>query len=152
MDSFLQYLNGLVGTVVQLERGGPDSCQGHLQAVYQDYVTLIDDQGAPIYLPVHHLRSVTQLILSDQPTVPLPTEEGPETFLELLQRSRDRLVRVYHAGPELCYGRLVGCGDSHLLVEAVTGELTCFSSWHVRSLSMLTPEMISDLEQLAQGR
>jgi hypothetical protein len=82
----------------------------------------------------------------------LPTEESPETFLEILQQSQDRLVRIYHAGPELCFGKLVGCGDGHLLVEAVTGEVTCFSSWHVRSLAMLTPEMIRDVEQLAQGR
>jgi spore coat protein B len=152
MDSFLQYLNGLVGRFVQVERGGPEACQGHLQAVHDDYVTLIDEQGAPMYLPTQHIRSVTALPTPDQPLAVTPAETNPSTFLELLQSCQDRMVRVYHAGPELCYGKLAGIGSNHLMVEAITGEATCFSLWHVRSVYLLTPEMIPDPEQLAQGR
>lgn len=146
MDSFLQYLLGLVGMTVQVERSGPESCRGFLQAVHREYLILVDDWGAPIYLPIHHIRSVSRLEIPDHPLLPLPMETGPDSFQELLRGCLGRLIRVYHAGPELCYGTLVSCGDHHLVLEALDGEQICFATWHLRSLALPTEVIFPDPE------
>ena len=133
MDALIRHLRKQVGRFVQVERSGPEACQGWLQAVCADYLTLRSDQGTDLYLPLHHIRSVTPLPIPAGPPAPGTTGQ-PDTFVGLLQQQVGRRVRLYHAGPEVSVGVLEACEPDHLLLALPSGEVACFTLFHVRSL------------------
>jgi hypothetical protein len=140
MDALIGYLQGLQGVFVQLERGGPEACQGWLLSVQSDYLTLRSPEGADLHLPLHHIRSVTPL--PPPPEAAMPADTGsalPATFAELLREQVGRRVRLYHAGPEVSAGRLEGCAPDHLLLALDSGETVCFTLFHLRSLYLPAP-------------
>jgi spore coat protein B len=133
VDALIGHLRSLVGRLVQVERGGPEACQGWLQAVCADYLTLRSDDGADLYLPLHHIRSVTPANVPASAAAG-PTGGQPDTFVGLLQQNQGRRVRLYHAGPEVSVGILQAAASDSLLLEVPTGELVCFTLFHIRSL------------------
>ncbi len=156
MDGFARYLRGLQGKYVQLERGGPEACQGWLYSVHHDYLTLRSEDGADLHLPLHHIRSVTSLheLVPDSPP-PEGVAPEAETFLQLLKMNVDRRVGLYHAGPEVCTGRLQEVAQDHLVLEVAPGETTCFTTFHVRSFYVLTDDAdtsSAESTQPMQGR
>ncbi|MDF2626465.1 MAG: hypothetical protein K0R39_296 [Symbiobacteriaceae bacterium] len=134
MRTLFDYLNGLVGTYVQVERGGPDACQGWFASAQDDYLTIVSGTGDALHLPLRHVRSITP--------VPPPTDERrpaayavrPPTFLDLLLGSVGQVVRIYHAGPEVSVGTLREATQDFLLLEDMAGDIVCYFSFHVRSL------------------
>lgn len=154
MHGFTGYLRGLLGACVQLERGGPEACQGRLASVQEDYLTLRASVGGDLHLPLHHIRSVTPLAPPDGTQAPA-AHALPPTFAELLASHRDRCVRLNHAGPELSTGVLRSCDEDHLLVEVSPDETACFTLFHVRSLYVPPEETAPDPDTTAeplQGR
>lgn len=138
MEAFRRYLLGLQGEWVQLERGGPEACLGWLQSVQADYLTLRYEDGSELHLPLHHIRSVTRVPLQVPVLTPPDGPTPPPTFRELLAASRGRLVRLYHAGPEMSVGILRDCAEDHLLLEIAQDEVVCYSLFHIRSLYLFT--------------
>lgn len=135
MDAFIGYLRQILGRFVQVERGGPEACQGWLYAVQSDYLTLRSECGSDLHLPLHHVRSVTPLPLPPlHPTEAAETDALPEYFRNLLQRHVGDQVRLYHAGPEVTVGTLRECGQDFLLLEISPDEVAGFTLFHVRSL------------------
>lgn len=128
---------------VQVERDGPDACQGWLASVRTDYLTLQAPGGALLHLPLHHIRSVTPGAPPGDrcggPDVDLQT---PGNFAELLALHLDRPVRLYHAGPEVSAGILRHCDTDHVLLEVADGALVCFARFHIRSLFPLPDETV----------
>ncbi|MDB4896004.1 MAG: spore coat protein [Firmicutes bacterium] len=140
MDAFSGYLRGLLGRAVQVERGGPEACQGWLQAVCSDYLTLRAEDCSDLYLPLRHIRSVTPF--PDLPPLDAaPEADLPATFAALLAASIGRTVRLYHAGPEVSFGLLRDCASDHLIMEALTGENVCYTLFHIRSLHLPSGEL-----------
>lgn len=133
MDGFIHYLQGLLGACVQVERGGPEACQGWLQSVQADYLTLHSADHAELHLPLHHIRSVTLVPGVPPSTVP-PLPDALPVFAEVLKASVGRVVRLYHAGPEVSVGILRSAAADHVLLETTAGEMVCFALFHIRSL------------------
>ncbi len=134
MDALIRYLQGLLGACVQIERGGPEACQGWLNSVQSDYLTLRSADAEKLYLPLHHIRSVT--LLREIPPLPADPEQPapPPAFADILQANIGAIVRLYHAGPEMSLGRLCACTDDYLVLETLDGETVCFALFHIRSL------------------
>lgn len=140
MDALIGYLQGLQGVFVQVERGGPQACEGWLHAVQTDYLTLRSPEGADLYLPLRHIRSVTPLPPPEGENRPAAGEGAPAaSFADLLRRAVGRRVRLYHAGPEVSAGRLESCAPDHLLLTLDSGETVCFTLFHIRSLYLPAP-------------
>jgi hypothetical protein len=136
VETLVRYLSDLQGAFVQVERGGPEACQGWLDSVQADYFTLVADCGAELHLRLHHIRSVTPL-----PT-PAPRREAraksggrPPTFAELLAVHLGRQVRLNHAGPESCTGELRAVAPDYAVLETNPGQPVCFPLFHIRSLA-----------------
>ena len=134
MKDFVRYLRDLQGRCVQVERGGPEACQGWLMDVKADYLALTGEEGSTLYLPLHHVRSITPLPAPALPPVPGAAQPAPENFAELLRANLGAPVRLYHAGPEVSFGILKTCAADHLLLESDSGEIACFTLFHIRSL------------------
>lgn len=155
MRTLIDYLSGLVGTYVQVERGGPDACQGWVASIQADYLTIVSATGDALHLPLRHIRSLTPVPpLPDEPC-PAAFETQPPTFVDLLLSSIGKLVRLYHAGPEVSVGTLREATQDFLLLEAPTGDMVCYFSFHVRSLYVVPrgvtqPEVITEVD--APGR
>lgn len=155
MTSFKRYLSSLQGAFVQLERAGPEACQGWLVGVQEDYLTLRAPVGSDLHLPLHHIRSASRSTPLDPPPAETGTAPAPQTFAELLAQSVGRSVRLYHSGPEVTVGVLRECEGEHLVLEAATGEAVGFALFHVRSLYVPEdPQELLPLEppEFPQGR
>jgi hypothetical protein len=134
MRSLFDYLTGLVGKFVQVERGGPDACQGWLASVQEDYLTIVAATGDALHLPLRHIRSLTPVQPPPNEPCPAAFEQQPPTFVDLLLSRIGHLVRLYHAGPEVSVGMLREATPDFLLLEDSAGDMVCYLSFHVRSL------------------
>jgi len=152
MEALVQYLRQWLGSPVQLERGGPEACEGLLTAVRADYLSLRSVDGIDLYLPLRHIRSVTLLDATGapppaDPEPPAGPEPLPDTFLELAQQLTGKPVRLYHAGSEMTVGHLTACTSDYLAVLSSDALHICFPLYHIRSLLVL-PEPVEP----TQGR
>lgn len=134
MRTLFDYLTGLVGKYVQVERGGPDACQGWLAPVQQDYLTLVATTGDALHLPVRHIRSLTPIPPPPDEPCPAAFEPQPPTFADLLLSRVGQWVRLYHAGPEVSVGILREATPDFLLLEDSVGNMACYLFFHVRSV------------------
>jgi spore coat protein B len=155
MEAFTSYLLGLLGTFVQIERGGPEACQGWLQAVHADYLTLRAGEASDLHLPLRHIHSVTPLPGLEHPIASAADEGQPDTFTDLLKAHLGFTVRLYHTGPEVSLGTLLACSADHLILETAPGEHVCYTMFHIRSLYLVRGD--ADLtspesEEPLQGR
>lgn len=137
MKKLREYLAGLVGTYVQIERGGPEACQGWLDSVQEDYLTITAKAAGALYLPLQHIRSVSMLPAPPDEVPPAPPDLLPPVFGQLLSASVGRPIRIYHAGPEVSFGILREATDEYLVLEEAAGQIACFSLFHIRSLYLL---------------
>jgi hypothetical protein len=140
MHGFNHYLLGLKGQFVQLERGGPDACQGWVQSVQVDYLTLRCTEGGELHLPLRHIRSVTPLPPPAESICPSEIAVPPTTVTELLVTNRGKHLRLYYSGPEMSIGILRECAEDHLLLEVTPSEVICYSLFHIRSIYVLESE------------
>lgn len=152
LEALVQYLRQWQGGYVQVERGGPDACQGWLQDLQADYLVLRSDLGTDLYLPLHHIRSISPLPAEGPPPAPAsaPGAPAPARFADLLRMHLGRRVRLYHSGPELSIGVLRECTDEYALLEAWSGELVCFTLYHIRSLYLPGDEPDSVPPEIAE--
>lgn len=134
MRTLIDYLSGLVGTYVQVERGGPEACQGWVASIQEDYLTIAAATGDELHLPLRHIRSLTPIRPPYDEPCPAAFAPQPPTFLEVLLSSIGQFVRLYHAGPEVSVGILREATPDFLLLEDSTGETVCYLFFHVRSL------------------
>lgn len=141
MEALVRHLQRWLGSPVQLERGGPEACEGLLTAVQADYLCLRSVDGMDLYLPLRHVRSITLLGAAAAPPPPAEAEQLPATFVELAQQLTGTFVRLYHAGAEMTAGHLLECTSDYLAVRSSEGEEICFPLYHLRSLLVL-PEPV----------
>lgn len=155
MRTLMGYLNGLVGTYAQVERGGPDACQGWVASIQEDYLTIVSATGDALHLPLRHIRSLTPVLPPEDEPCPAAFATQPPTFMDLLLSNIGRQVRLYHAGPEVSLGTLREATPDFLLLEAPGGDMVCYFFFHVRSLYVVPrgptqPEVTSEVD--APGR
>jgi hypothetical protein len=152
MSSLVRYLHELHGELVQVERGGPEACQGWLTEIQTDYLTLRANDGTDLHLPLHHIRSVTPLTPPAVDQKPTSEPSQMVTFHALLQGNLGSPVRLYHAGPETTFGTLRDCADDHLILESDSGESICFALFHIRSLYVVTDQPGSTASPAAESQ
>lgn len=133
-----------------MDRRGPASRRGWLQSVQDDYCTLWCEDGALLHLPLHHIRSVTPLA-PPVGEIDLPSgSQPPATFAEFLSAHLGKRVRLYHVGPETSVGTLRECDTDHVLLEMQSGQIICFTVFHIRSVWVLPEQDAVDSAAAAE--
>ena len=134
-------LEPLIGKVLQIYKGGPESRKGKVVGVGDDYL-LIDTEGEGlIYYNTDHIKSVVE-DLNATNSYPNKPEDyytrylEVETLNDLLGELRYEILRVDRGGPESRVGRLLAVGDDYFVMHTKEDGLLYYQTHHVKSISV----------------
>ncbi|MEH6941907.1 hypothetical protein [Bacillus sp. JJ722] len=133
-------LLSLVGKIVKVDRGGPESRVGKLLGVEKDHFALLTEQDGVVYYLTHHIKSVTEnakkglQFKEEEVTEEVVTFHSAIDFKNLLNGLKYRWVKINRGGPESFEGVLDNVNDDFVTVVA-NEEVIRMSMFHVRNIS-----------------
>lgn len=138
-DKNLSYLVRLKGRKVRTYKGGPESKEGLLLDVKQDYIALLTDDNNVVYYQTRHLKSVVE----DSKTSIEPTTNSEEyevlesdSFKEILELMKFKNVQIDRGGPESLTGTLLGISDNFLTLQSENNGDVHYQIRHIKSVSV----------------
>lgn len=136
------YLSSMIGRVVQIYRGGPDSNNGWLLDVNEDYLTLQKDDGEIIYYKTAHIKSIREDTMIKYNSLLSIDGKNPilkaPTFNELASNLKEQTVRINGKGPESKEGQLVDVKEDYMTLYTEEDGFIFFNEQHIKSLSFPT--------------
>ena len=128
----------LVGKVIKIDRGGPESRVGMLLAAEDDYFVLFTKDDGVVYYKMQHIKSVTvdsKDSLSKELVLPENVEyyQG-EDFMSVISNFRHSWVKVNRGGPERLEGILNEVEDDYVTVFS-KHEVIHLAMFHIRNIS-----------------
>jgi spore coat protein B len=131
-------LSALVGHVVRIDRGGPESRTGMLLAVADDHLTLLTEKDGVVYYKHQHVKSVTKHSknkLKFGMEIPEDMEyKKAESFNSLLTDLQYEWVKINRGGPESIEGILNESNDDYATIVK-NEEVVRLSMYHIRNIS-----------------
>ncbi|QBP42856.1 DUF6897 domain-containing protein [Paenisporosarcina antarctica] len=134
-----EYISSLVGRAVQVYKGGPDSNNGVLLDVNDDYLTLQKEDGHIIYYKTAHIKSIREnsqirfnSILKVYDTNNL---HKAATFNELVVNFKEQTIRINGNGPESKVGKLIDVKEDFFVLYTEEDGLIFYKEQHIKSLS-----------------
>lgn len=124
---------------VRINRGGPDSIEGVLIDVNEDYLT-IESKKETIFVASAHIKSIT--------TGAKPIRSN---FIELLQHLKYQRVQINRGGPEKVVGVILDVTDQYVKLKSREGMIH-ISIFHIRSLTKLASPKSSRAEIVKRTR
>jgi spore coat protein B len=131
-------MNSLVGKIIKIDRGGPESRTGKLLDVYDDHLVIITEDDGVVYYSTHHIKSVTENA-KEQLEFNIEVPEGfefkkAETFQGLLEALKFQWVKINRGGPEKLEGVLSDVTQN--FVSLINKEeIVRLSMFHIRNIS-----------------
>ncbi|MBZ5752729.1 hypothetical protein [Metabacillus rhizolycopersici] len=138
-DKDLSYLVKLQGRKVRTFKGGPESKEGLLLQVKQDYIALLTDDNNVVYYQTSHLKSVVENSkTSIEPTTNSEEYEVLESdsFKEILKLMEFKNVQIDRGGPESLTGTLLGISDNFLTLRSENNVDVHYQIHHIKSVSV----------------
>ncbi|WHY55975.1 hypothetical protein [Peribacillus simplex] len=134
-----EWLTNLVGKVLKVDRGGPESRTGLLLGIYDDHLSILTEQEGVIYYKTDHIKSITENVKKGfqfQLEVPEDfTYKTAATFKDLLDKNlRNQWVNINRGGPEKLEGVLHDINDEFVTL-ILNEEVIRLSMFHIRSIS-----------------
>ncbi|SIR87444.1 spore coat protein B [Peribacillus simplex] len=133
-----EWLTNLVGKVLKVDRGGPESRTGLLLGIYDDHLSILTEQEGVIYYKTDHIKSITENVKKGfqfQLEVPEDfTFKTAATFKGLLGDLRNQWVNINRGGPEKLEGVLHDINDEFITL-ILNEEVIRLSMFHIRSIS-----------------
>ncbi|WP_198166059.1 MULTISPECIES: hypothetical protein [Sporosarcina] len=131
-------LNTLVGKVIRVDRGGPESRIGKLLAGNDEYLTLLTENDGIVYYKTHHIKSITDNSKNEMSiNVELPedfTLIDEEDFPGVLKKLEYQWVKINRGGPETLEG-VVKEVTNDFIVIVFNEEVIRLSMFHIRNVS-----------------
>ena len=128
----------MVGKAIKIDRGGPESRNGKLLDMYDDYLVLLTDEDGVVYYNTHHIKSMTvntkeQFELKVEAPENFEYKKAPN-FYCLLDNLKYQWVKINRGGPEKIEGVL--CGLDKDFVSIINNEeVVRISLFHFRNIS-----------------
>jgi spore coat protein B len=133
-----EVMNLHLGKTIKVDRGGPESRQGKLLAVFEDYFVLLTETDGVVYYKTNHIKSVTESSKDSMKLgVDVPEKfeyKTAENFHKLLESIKYQWVRINRGNTEALEGVLndVNKEVASLIVQE---EVVRFSMKHIRNIS-----------------
>ncbi|MGZ4160113.1 MAG: hypothetical protein ACXVNF_04835 [Neobacillus sp.] len=133
-----EVMNLHLGKTIKVDRGGPESRQGKLLAVFEDYFVLLTETDGVVYYKTNHIKSVTESskdLMKLGVDVPEKFEyKTAENFHKLLESIKYQWVRINRGNTEALEGVLndVNKEVASLIVQE---EVVRFAMKHIRNIS-----------------
>ncbi|WP_341278805.1 hypothetical protein [Paenibacillus sp. FSL H8-0537] len=128
------FLEGLVGQYVKINRGGPESLQGTLVAVKNDYLVLWTKEGI-VYVSSSHVKSITDFP-SDKSKGHTPQYIQASSFIGVIRALNQKFVQINWGGPEKIEGFIAEVGSTSLLL-VVNREVVQIQLFHIKTIKQL---------------
>lgn len=131
-------MKSLVGKIIKVDRGGPESRIGKLMEVCDDFLVLLTEDDGVVYYFTHHIKSVTENA-KEQLEFNIEVPEGFEykkadSFLGLLDNLKFQWVKINRGGPEKLEGVLSDISKDHVSLINKE-EIVRFNMFHIRNIS-----------------
>lgn len=129
------FLEGLIGSYVRVNRGGPESQKGTIVSLGVDYFGLENEKGESHYYQLRHLKSITQNT-KDGGVGDLEwgEEDIAEDFETLLQSFKYRWVKINRGGPEKIEGILQDVSGGYVTL-IIKEEVVLIALSHIKSVN-----------------
>ncbi|MCA1060919.1 hypothetical protein LCL96_18545 [Rossellomorea aquimaris] len=131
-----ELLASLVGKMVKVNRGGPESRTGKVLYGGDDHFALLTEKEGVVYFNSSHVKSITQDLQSN-------VEEASEESMEFLKEDtlgalftslRNQQVIINRGGPEKLEGFLDNVNDDYVTL-VLQDEVVRLATFHVKSIS-----------------
>ncbi|MBN8193709.1 hypothetical protein JI667_16285 [Bacillus sp. NTK074B] len=134
-----ELLSSLVGKVVKVNRGGPESREGKLLYGGDDHFALLSEKDGVVYFNSAHVKSISQNIKTGMPVKEELSEEGLEFMKEdtlgtLLTSLKYQWVKINRGGPEKIEGILDHSSDEFVTL-VLNEEVVRLATYHIKSIS-----------------
>ncbi|WP_166703571.1 spore coat protein [Bacillus albus] len=129
------FLEGLIGSYVRVNRGGPESQKGTIVSLGVDYFGLENEKGENHYYQLRHLKSITRNT-KDGGVGDLEwgEEDIAEDFETLLQSFKYRWVKINRGGPEKIEGILQDVSGGYVTL-IIKEEVVLIALSHIKSVN-----------------
>jgi spore coat protein B len=165
-NNFTELLKNLTGSMVKVNKGGPESKKGIVLLVAGDYMGLLTEDDGIVFYNTTHIKSISVQNRSqnidqniDQST---PLSNSPihydnyfddihaQNFLELFDYFAYKWVSINRGGPEAAEGILVQEeGEHYTLVN--NDEVIRIYPYHIKSISIGTKGFLKQQQQQQQN-
>jgi spore coat protein B len=165
-NNFTELLKNLIGSMVKVNKGGPESKKGIVLLVAGDYMGLLTEDDGIVFYNTTHIKSISVQNRSqnidqniDQST---PLSNSPihydnyfddihaQNFLELFDYFAYKWVSINRGGPEAAEGILVQEeGEHYTLVN--NDEVIRIYPYHIKSISIGTKGFLKQQQQQQQN-
>ncbi|MGG1689639.1 hypothetical protein [Heyndrickxia ginsengihumi] len=135
-SDFLSLLSTLINQEVKIYQGGPESRQGILLSLGDDYAAILTREDGVIYYNLFHVKSI-ELKESKDDNISKQNEHcyPAKTFKSLFKFFNHKWVSINRNGPEAVEGILVE-NSNGLLTIIHHEELYKIDPFHVKSISV----------------
>ncbi|KAB7668412.1 hypothetical protein [Bacillus sp. B1-b2] len=134
----LALLQTLVGKVVKVDRGGPESKVGKLVAVGEDFFTILIEKDGIVYYKMQHVKSLTENAKKSLPfelEIPAGFEFKYSTsFIGILDSLKYFWVKINRGGKDSIEGVLEDITSDYITVVS-NEEIIRLSTFHIRNIS-----------------
>ncbi|MCM3116396.1 hypothetical protein M3610_13915 [Neobacillus sp. MER 74] len=131
-------MKSLVGKIVKIDRGGPDSRIGKLMDVYDDHLVLLTEDDGVVYYCTHHIKSVTENAKDQlEFDIEVPEEfefKKADNFQGMLSSLMYQWVKINRGGPEKLEGVLGEVATDYVSLINKE-EIVRLSMFHIRNIS-----------------
>ncbi|PES83337.1 spore coat protein [Bacillus cereus] len=133
------FLEGLIGSNVRVNRGGPESQKGTVVSMGGDYFVLQNEKGEHHYYQLRHLKSITKNTKDSGIADSGGSEEdSAEDFETLLQGFKYRWVKINRGGPEKIEGILQDVSSDYVTL-IIKEEIVLIALSHIKSVNYNAP-------------
>jgi spore coat protein B len=168
-NPYRAFLKPLIGKIVKVYRGGPESREGQLLDVQSDYVALLSTQqngqnqqneqnqqnnSTVVYYNLGHVQSISEN--SKVNSMQQMSENNQQVefvsaynFRELLKKLINNTIKVNQGGPESKVGWLINVVDDYIIVLTEDDGVVFYNISHVKSVSVQNNNSNENMENFA---
>ncbi|MFC6331932.1 spore coat protein [Paenibacillus septentrionalis] len=135
------HLSGLVGKLVRVNRGGPESSEGLVLVAKGDYIVVYVKHEGVVYYNLEHIKSITllkkpfkHLNKHGHHREILWKHNKPHSFLEALRSKKNRLIKINRGGPDSITGVLTSVHRDHIKLIDKEEPVIIFTH-HIKSFT-----------------
>jgi spore coat protein B len=154
------FLSESIGKLVRLERGGPDKLEGTLRSIMPDYLAVETKKEGVVYVQANHIKTISEHVVTEvQMSAPEVTDSNApvliepqlplveaENFIDLLNKLKNRLVRINHGGPNSLQGVLIDNHPDAITILHDMKDYVHYPIFHIKSI-MWIYQTIRDTQQ-----
>ncbi|BCB05921.1 hypothetical protein [Bacillus sp. KH172YL63] len=132
-----ELMTALLGKVVRVNRGGPESRTGMVLYAGEDHFALLTEKEGVVYFHGAHVKSITHNAKTGLPFKAVGKNNEfmkEDTFAGLVASLQYKWVTINRGGPEKIEGVLDNFTDDYLSL-VVNEEVVRIAMFHVKSLS-----------------